>query len=130
MAKEALEMENLTNYPHGKDVSVHARFASLGTTTVINSISVTTDKVVYVRGINFVDRANLVNGYVELNIDRGTANAQTIGFYMPPGPITKFDEIDCFRPPHKALNSVELLARGSTTITNMVSMISAFEADL
>lgn len=127
--QEHMEHEELMNRPRGKDVSVQLIAADFHTTTVLNSLVVPSSRVVYVRGINYVDLMGIQDDVVRLAIDRGHGNEQNIYFYMPPGPITQMAEIDCFRPPKKALHKVEILAGGTTTVYNWRSLISAFEAD-
>ena len=131
-AKEDMELKKLMNEPRGTDVSIRARKGTvIGTTTVAAKITVTANKVVYVRGINYIDHATLEDHRVRLSIDRGTTDGTEVNkiFKTPPGPATKFDEIDCFKPPLKAYEKVEILVAGTTTFNVFKSFICAFEAE-
>lgn len=131
-AKEDMELKKLMNEPRGTDVSVRVRKGTVGpTTTVCTLITVTANKVVHVRGINYIDSAQLHRDRVRLSIDRGTSDGTAVNkdFQTPPGPLTKFDEIDCFNPPLKAYEKVEIMIKGTTTFYHFKSFISAFEAE-
>ncbi len=115
--------------PRGKDRTVQdSTDTTISTADTVNSITPNTNKVLNIVGVNFPWRANILT--VELILDVGLTNEQTIDFFAPPGPITDMYKPKTFDPPLKAYATCTLVVTDDgTAITGFVSVINAFETD-
>jgi len=125
-----LEYRKLLNDYRGTDVTKYnSTTVASSTFSKVNEITPSTDKVLYVYGVNFVPRADVTK--IQLMIDGTTTNSYVTMKELfndaPPGPALQ--PVVLFRPPLKASTGVYLKAKASTAQNNFRSVICAFEAD-
>ena len=125
MVLDELSKERLINTPRGDNISQSASSTAVDGTTAVNEINITSGKVGYVYGLNFRDLANIKK--VMLRVD-GTVKAT---FYKPPASATEWtvDRCRVFDPPLRAVTDIDLIAQGTTTVSNFDSWLFAYEDD-
>ena len=131
MAMTDLEYKKLLNEPRGTDVTkFNTTTVASASYSIVNSITPSADKVLYVYGVNWVPRAKTTK--VELMIDGTTTGAYVVkkefGDGMNP-PAPKLQPVVLFQPPLKASTGVYLKAKASADQGNFKSLICAWEAD-
>jgi len=125
-----LEYRKLLNEPRGTDVTKYnSTTVASSTFSKVNEITPSSDKVLYVYGVNFIPRSKVTK--IQLMID-GTTTGQYVTMKelfndAPPAPGCQPCVV--FRPPLKATTGVYLKAKASADQGNFRSVICAFEAD-
>ena len=124
-----IEYERLLDTPRGKNVSKMVETTVTTNFGVVNSITPTTDKVLRIRGFNFIPRAKVTK--VELMIDGTTTGkyTQRFRFEYPPHSAMEMMNPITFDPPLRASVGVYVKAKASATQDKFKSVINAFETD-
>lgn len=124
---EDLDYEQKIFTPRGTDVTKqYQATTTISTETAVATLTATSGKVLYIRGVNYIDRANIST--IKLYLDGSSTAIRQL--YKPPGSSVQMNEIDCYRPPLRAVtNAILKVTDDGTAITNFRSLICAYEAD-
>lgn len=125
--RDPMEFKNADtwqNAPHGVDVTQWDGTTIGKTSTSINLITLGTDHVGYVRGVNWIDLAGIES--VDLLIDG--AVARHWDKHNTPHAAADMADLDTFRPPLRAVTSIDLQMTGTSTIRPKETVIVAYEA--
>ena len=126
-----LQFKQLLNQPRGDDVTrINSTTIHSASYSVLNSITPSTDKVVYVYGVNWIPRAKTTK--LELFIDGTTTGDYTVKKELLDGmetPAPGLQPVVLFNPPLRAATGVYLKGKASADQGNFKSIICAFEAE-
>ena len=122
-----LEFEQLRKVARGTDKTQQkSTNTSAGVETSVNLITVGAGKVLYVCGVNYIDRAHI--SAIKLYKDDSTTPEKI--YVAPLGPSTDMGKPINIDPPIRCVTSIDLkVLDDGTAITGFKSVITAFEAD-